>query len=144
MRFGRRWIWIALLAAVIAVVVAGGVVARRVRPIAVATGTVAQTLCTEVFVAHADAEDAYREILGPEQGSQWLSGHLHWSVDARRQEVRADWFGRFVSRAVFRGPAGCLLWRSALPVPPPPVRPSVMMDASARSARSPLSGATLC
>ena len=33
---------------------------------------------------------------------------------------------------------------TALPVPPPPVRPSVMMDASARSARSPLSGATLC
>lgn len=122
MRLRRRWFGIGIPAAFAAIaVVVAGVYAHRLRPIGVATETAAQTLCTEVFVAHLDADAAYREILAPEQGFPVLSDHLRWSVDMRRQEVRADWFGRFVSRAVFRGPAGCLLWRSASPVPPPPV-----------------------
>jgi hypothetical protein len=94
---------------------------RPDRPIRAATGTVAQTLCAEVFISRRDAEDVYRETLAPTQGLRLLSNHLHWSVDLQRQQVRSDWFGWFLSTAVFRGPAGCLLWRGRSPPPPPPV-----------------------
>ncbi len=89
MRLRRRWFGIGIPAAFAAIaVVVAGVYAHRLRPIGVATGTVAQTLCTEVFVAHLDADAAYREILAPEQRFAVLSDHLRWSVDMRRQEVR--------------------------------------------------------
>jgi hypothetical protein len=96
-----------------------GVILLYVRPdraIRAGTGTVAETLCTDVFISHLSADEVYREVLAPEEPQ-----HLHWSVDYQHQEVRADWLGWFLSTAVFRGPAGCLLWRGAGPAPAPPV-----------------------
>jgi CubicO group peptidase (beta-lactamase class C family) len=123
MRFGgiRRGLWIVAAIAMAASIGVAVLYVRRTRPISVATGTTAQKLCTEVFVSHLAAEDVYRETLAPILGSGLVANHLHWSVDRQRQTVSADWFGRFTSTAVYRGPAGCLLWRSRQPPLPPPV-----------------------
>jgi CubicO group peptidase (beta-lactamase class C family) len=112
----RRALWLIAVIAVAAAVGAAFVYVRRTRPISVATGTTAHVLCTEIFVSHLAAEDVYRETLAPTPG--FIASHLHWSVDRERQTVSADWFGRFESTAVYRGPAGCLLWRSHQPSPP--------------------------
>ncbi|HEX3996625.1 MAG TPA: serine hydrolase [Acetobacteraceae bacterium] len=117
----RRGLWLAAAVAVVALLGAGLVYVRRTRPISVATGTIAQTLCTEVFVSHLSAEDVYRETLAPALGSGLVANHVHWSVDHQRQTVIADWFGRFTSTAVYRGVAGCLLWRDHPASPPAPV-----------------------
>jgi CubicO group peptidase (beta-lactamase class C family) len=117
----RRTLW--LLAAITVAVAVGTAFAyvRRTRPISVATGTTAQVLCTEVFVSHLAAAEVYRETLAPTLGSGLIANHLRWSVDRQQQTVSADWFGRFESTAVYRGPAGCLLWRGHQPPPSPPV-----------------------
>lgn len=124
----RRWSgpgnfakWLVAALGAVAVLGGGVLYARPDRPLRAGTGTVAQTLCTEVFVSKLAAADVYRETLAPDQDSRLFSNHLHWSVDVQRQEVHADWFGRFRSTAVFRGPAGCLLWHERRPAPPPPV-----------------------
>jgi hypothetical protein len=105
--------------AIAVVAVVGILYLRPDRAIRAGTGTVAQTLCSEVFVSHLRAEDVYREALAP--GEHLLSRHLHWSVDSEHRVVLADWFGWFSSRAVFRGQAGCLLWREPGPAPAPPM-----------------------
>lgn len=116
-----RALWLVAVLAVITALGMGFAYVRRARPISVATGTTAQTLCTDVFVSHLPAEQVYREVLVPTLGHGFVASHMHWSVDRQRQEVTADWFGRFASTAVYRGPAGCLLWRGPPPAPPPPV-----------------------
>jgi CubicO group peptidase (beta-lactamase class C family) len=116
----RRGLWLAAAVAVVASLGVGLVYVRRTRPISVATGTIAQTLCTEVFVSRLTAEEVYRETLAPDLGSRLIADYVHWSVDHQRQTVTADWFGRFTSTAVYRGAAGCLLWRdhpASLPAP---------------------------
>jgi CubicO group peptidase (beta-lactamase class C family) len=117
----RRGLWFFSAIAVVALLGMGLVYVRHTRPISVATGTIAQTLCTEVFVSHLTAEDVYRETLATALGSGLIANHVHWSVDHQRQTVTADWFGRFASTAVYRGAAGCLLWRDHPPAPPAPV-----------------------
>jgi CubicO group peptidase (beta-lactamase class C family) len=105
-------------------IVAAGIAIHYVHPgrrLLAGTGTVAEILCTEVFISHRDANDVYRETLAPAQDQALFANHSHWSVDLQRQEVRADWFGWFVSTAVFRGPAGCLLRRGEQSAPPVPM-----------------------
>ncbi|HEY3847468.1 MAG TPA: serine hydrolase [Acetobacteraceae bacterium] len=120
-RRGKLRIWLVAALAAVAVLGAAILYVRPDRPLRAATGTVAQTLCTEVFVSKLAAADVYRETLAPAQGLRLLSNHLHWSVDLERHEARSDWFGHFRSTAVFRGPAGCMLLRGQQPAPPPPM-----------------------
>jgi hypothetical protein len=117
----RPALWLIAAIAVAAATGAGLLYVRRTRPISTVTGTTAQILCTEVYVSHLAAEDVYRDTLAPSLVSGLIADHLHWSVNRQRQTVSADWFGRFASTAAYRGPAGCLLWRSHQPPPPPPV-----------------------
>ena len=114
----RRGLWLVAAIAVVAVLGMGFIYVRRTRPISVATGTIAQTLCTEVFVSHMAAEDVYRETLAPVLGSGLVADHLHWLVDGQRHTVTADWFGRFTSTAVYRSAAGCMPRRTPTPSPP--------------------------
>jgi CubicO group peptidase (beta-lactamase class C family) len=111
-----------LVAAIVAValVSAVGTYTRPDLPLRAGTGTVAQTLCASVFVSGRDPEEVYRETLAPAFGQGLFARHLHWSVDRERREARADFLGLFTSVAVFRGQAGCLLWRGATPPPPEP------------------------
>jgi CubicO group peptidase (beta-lactamase class C family) len=123
MRIGRRRRGLKAgtvgLIATITILGASILYVRPDRAIRAGTGTVAQTLCTDVFLSHLSADTVYREVLAPDEHE--LSKHLHWSVDFERQAARANWFGWFSSTTVFRGAAGCLLWRDAGPAPPPPV-----------------------
>lgn len=116
-------LWLALAATVATTAVLGTAIlyARPDRPIRAGIGTVAQALCSEVFISQLPATDVFRENLAPEPGRNLLYNHLHWAVDAQLQEVHADWFGVFTATAVYRGPAGCLLRSGQTPAPPPPV-----------------------
>jgi CubicO group peptidase (beta-lactamase class C family) len=122
-RSARRRLRTALVAALATVAVLGAAILyfRPDRAIRAGTATVAQTLCAEVFISRLSAADVFRENLAPESGRNLLYNHLHWTVDSQRQQVHADWFGAFTATAVYRGPAGCLLWSSRKPAPPPPV-----------------------
>ncbi|MGA3004296.1 MAG: serine hydrolase [Acetobacteraceae bacterium] len=117
----RRGLWFVAAIAVVAALGVGFLYVRRMRPVSVATGTIAQVLCTEVFVSHLAAEDVYRETLAPALGSGLMANHVHWSADRQHRTVTATWFGRFASTAVYRGAAGCLLSRGHQPPPPPPL-----------------------
>jgi CubicO group peptidase (beta-lactamase class C family) len=108
------------LGIVTVVLVAATVWFRPDRAMLVATGTVAKTLCSGVFVSGLDPDQVYAETLLPTPGLKRLSRLMQYTVDTKRSEVRADWADYFKSRAVYRGDAGCMLWRLRSPVPPAP------------------------
>jgi len=93
---------------------------RPDRAIQVATGLTARTLCSETFISGLDPSRVYAESLKPTGGFGLLGHRLHYQVDRGAKEVRADWAGMFHSRAVYRGAAGCQLWRGAGPATPAP------------------------
>ena len=121
MRFGRGGRRTGSAVAMIAVAALGAAVLylHPGRAIRAGTGTIAQTLCTAVFVSHLAA--AERFIAKP-----WCprghSGHWHWSVDRQRQDSAPT------------GSAGSTAWRC--------IRGPVGVFALARrTARAPASGA---
>jgi CubicO group peptidase (beta-lactamase class C family) len=124
----RRWTPMRIGAVCLAAAVAAATPAfaffRPDRAIQVATGLTARTLCTETFVSGLAPERVYAESLKPTPGFGLLGRRLHYTVDAEAREVRADWAGMFHSRAVYRGAAGCGLWRGDAPPPPAPVIPA--------------------
>jgi hypothetical protein len=101
----RKLILIALLLAGVA---SGAAlfVFRPGRALRVGTGTVAHTLCSEVFVAGLDPQQSFREIFGSMPGIRRIP-LLHYEVDTTKREVRATVAGSFESRAVYQEGAGC-------------------------------------
>src|SRR5512138_3224591 len=98
-----------ILTALLVAVVASGaaiLVARPGRALRVGTGTIAHTLCSEVFVAGLDPQQSFREIFGSMPGLRRIP-LLHYEVDTTRKEVRATVAGRFESRAVYQEGGGC-------------------------------------
>lgn len=93
---------------------------RPDRAIQVATGLTARTLCSESFISGLDPSRVYAESLKPTGGFGLLGHRLHYQVDPKAKEVRADWAGMFHSRAVYRGAAGCQLRRGEGPTPAAP------------------------
>jgi CubicO group peptidase (beta-lactamase class C family) len=122
---GHRWtprrLGAICLAAAAAVATPAFAFFRPDRVIEVATGLTARTLCSETFVSGLAPDRIFAESLKPTPGFGLLAHRLHYRVDPKTREVRADWAGLFHSRAVYRGAAGCVLWRSSAPPPAPPV-----------------------
>jgi CubicO group peptidase (beta-lactamase class C family) len=80
----------------------------------VATGFVSHQLCSATFVTGLDPETFYREAVAPTMGpASFLLGH---TVDRDNAEVTATFAGLSESRAVYRGPLGCIVVKD----PPPP------------------------
>jgi CubicO group peptidase (beta-lactamase class C family) len=86
------------------------------RATAVATGYVSHQLCSATFVSQLDPETFYQQSVAPilaPVGS--LESH---QVDRQKAEVTSQFAGLAETRAVYRGPLGCLVLNGA---PPPPV-----------------------
>jgi CubicO group peptidase (beta-lactamase class C family) len=115
-RIARRIIGLGILAGMLA----AAFWFRPDRALKVATGVVASTLCSEVFVSSQDPDQVYAQALLPTPGLQLLARRMHYTVDRAQKEVRTDWAGFFASRSVDRGTAGCRLLPADAPVPPPP------------------------
>lgn len=80
---------------------------RLDRALAVAPNLVTHQLCSAVFVAGADPDTYWREVLGPD-----LAGFgplVRHHIDRDKGEVTASLGGGFRSRAVYRGAEGCLV-----------------------------------
>jgi CubicO group peptidase (beta-lactamase class C family) len=95
----------------------------------VATGVVAGTLCSEVFVSGQDPDQVYAQALLPTPGLKLLAKRMHFTVDRAQKEVRVDWAGYFASRSVARGRAGCRLIPADAPVPPAPILAAIATPA---------------
>jgi CubicO group peptidase (beta-lactamase class C family) len=81
----------------------------------VATGLVSHQLCSATFVAGLDPDAYFREALAPIVGP--VRPLLSHTIDRERGEVTARFVGLAESRAVFRGPLGCVLAQDRAPVP---------------------------
>lgn len=96
------------------------------RATGVATGFVSHQLCSAAFVSRVEPETFYRESIAPSLGPvEFLVSH---KVDRERAEVTASFAGLRSSRAVYRGPQGCLVLRGD---PPPPISQPSATAASA-------------
>jgi hypothetical protein len=73
---------------------------RPDRVMRVATGTVAQTLCSGVFISGQPPDQVFAEYLRPERGLSHLAPRLHYAVDPEAKQVNVTWAGLFASRAV--------------------------------------------
>jgi CubicO group peptidase (beta-lactamase class C family) len=102
----KRWLLIlALLLTGVAVAVAIWRPDRKVdQDVRVGVAVVAQTLCSEVFVAGLDPARVEAEELAPQAG---LLRRLRVEIDRRRRQVTASWAGQFTSVASFREDLGC-------------------------------------
>lgn len=83
-------------------------------PAGIATGMTANQVCNAVFVSGLEPDAYYREALAPLMKP---APGLTYRVDRERKEVTATVAGVFTSRAVYRGPAGCLVVHGAAPPP---------------------------
>jgi CubicO group peptidase (beta-lactamase class C family) len=104
---------------------------RLDRALAVAPNLVTHQLCSAVFVAGADPDAYYRQVLGPD-----LAGFgplVRHHVDRAKGEVTASLAGGFRSRAVYRGAEGCLVVQG-------PVRPPVAAPPPGVSLLPPIAG----
>jgi hypothetical protein len=110
---------------------------RLDRALAVAPNLVTHQLCSAVFVAGADPDAYYRQVLGPDlAGFGVLVSHR---VDRGKQEVTASLAGGFKSRAVYRGAEGCLVVQGPVraPAAAPPPRPSLLPSIAGPQAVTP-------
>jgi CubicO group peptidase (beta-lactamase class C family) len=83
------------------------------------TGFAARSLCSQVFVtgrlAQAVFEETVRGVAPPV-----LTVPMTYRIDPQSGQVEVRWASVFRSLAVYRGEAGCMVWRKPGPPPPPP------------------------
>lgn len=92
----------------------------------VATGLASHQICSAAFVSRIDPQVFRREAVDPDLGpARWL---LRTRVDREARSVSASLAGLAPSRAVYRGPSGCLVLHGA----PPPAPPEPIPAASPR------------
>jgi CubicO group peptidase (beta-lactamase class C family) len=119
MTFLSKLAWLASLSATCGAL-AGCTSVPPARGLKVATAGVSQTLCSAVFVSGRDIDQAYREEMQP-QGGMWLiDWAMRYELDRERREVRANLYGSFASRSVYRDGMGCLLDNGRIPPATPP------------------------
>ncbi|MES2342942.1 MAG: serine hydrolase [Pseudomonadota bacterium] len=102
----------------------------------VATGLASHQICSAAFVSRIDPEVFRREAVDPELGpSRWL---MRTKVDRETRTASASLAGLATTRAVYRGPSGCLVLHGAPPpAPPEPIpapRPRALAKAPASAA----------
>lgn len=106
-----RIIKAALAAILVLALIATGLIVwkRPDRALQVATASVAQTLCADVFVSGLAPDRVFAENIAPMQGMRILLPHLRYAIDTARQTVTAQWHGRFTSMATYYPGYGCAL-----------------------------------
>ncbi|MFI5002487.1 MAG: serine hydrolase domain-containing protein [Reyranellales bacterium] len=85
------------------------------RAAGVASGFVSHQLCSATFVSGLEPERFYREALAPSLAPVGFLVSHH--IDREHAEVTASFAGLRTSRAVYRGPLGCLVVQGDLPAP---------------------------
>ncbi len=102
----------------------------------VATGFVSHQLCSATFVTGVDPEAFYRAAVAPTLGPlDFLLGH---KVDRAKGEVTATFAGLSESRAVYRGPLGCIVMTD-----PPPMAETVALGEAPPSLLPEIAGPAL-
>ncbi|MFC3068391.1 serine hydrolase domain-containing protein [Phenylobacterium soli] len=84
-----------------------------VRAARVPTAMAAHEICSATFVSGQDPERFYREAVAPQVAP--LAGLLRRDVDRQGQAVTTSLAGLARSRAVFRGPLGCVIDEGVTP-----------------------------
>jgi CubicO group peptidase (beta-lactamase class C family) len=75
----------------------------------VATGFVANVLCSETFVSGLDPQRNYAETMAAMPGVGLITWAMQYRVDRARKDVTVSLLGLGQSRAVYRGEFGCTL-----------------------------------
>lgn len=75
----------------------------------VATGFVANVICSETFVSGADPDRIFSETTAAMPGAGLIGWALEYEVDRTRRDVTVTLFGIGRSRAVYRDVLGCYL-----------------------------------
>ena len=117
----RRLIFILATTAVTGALLFTAVRARNVPK--VATGFVANILCTETFVSGIDPEKTFTETTDAMPGAGLLTWAMAFHIDRARKDVTVTLLGLGRSHAVYRNGAGCYLDHggSAAEIVMPPV-----------------------
>ena len=123
-----------LLAAIVAAPLAGCGDLSLSRAAGVPTSLASHQLCSAVFVAGLDPDRFYREAVAPQIAP--VGFLMHYRVDREQRAVTASFAGLLESRAVYRGPLGCLVLHGALPSDVP-----IEADQADTSLLPPLAGA---
>jgi CubicO group peptidase (beta-lactamase class C family) len=98
----------------------------------VATGFVANILCSETFVSGLDPEKTFVETTDAMPGASLLTWAMDFRVDRARKDVTVTLFGLGRSRAVYRNGVGCYLDHGGaaadIVVPPADHEPALLPD----------------
>ena len=108
----------------------------------VATGFVANVLCTETFVSGLDPARVFAETTSAMPGAGLIAWALDYRVDRARKDVAVTLFGLGRSHAVYRGEGlGCYLDHGGavadIALPPPEARPALLPEIGGPSIVSP-------
>ncbi|SDO13573.1 serine hydrolase [Afipia sp. GAS231] len=108
----------------------------------VATGFVANLVCTETFVSGLDPARVFSETLSAMPGVGLISWALSYSVDRTRKDVTVTLMGLGKSHAVYRGEGfGCYLDHGTvvadISVPTPDAKAALLPDIAASSIVAP-------
>jgi len=96
----------------------------------VATGFLANVLCSETFVSGLDPEKNVAETLAAMPGTGLISWAMEYHIDRVRKDVTVSLLGLGRSHAVYRGELGCFLdhGEAAAFAPPPAVKPTAPLQ----------------
>lgn len=101
----RKW---PVVAVVLAVPLAAGIILRPDRAIRVATGVVAHNVCSKTFVSGLDPQTIFTETIARD-GLRRLRHFLAFRIDRTAKTVDASVAGLLASHAVFHDGLGCVL-----------------------------------
>ena len=126
----RRLIFILTTTAVTGALLFGAARARDV-PM-VATGFVANILCSETFVSGLDPDKTFAETTEAMPGSGLITWAMDVRIDRARRDVTVTLFGLGRSHAVYRNGAGCYLdhggTAAEIAMPPAESQPALLPD----------------
>ena len=108
----------------------------------VATGFVANVLCTETFVSGLDPARVFAETMSAMPGTGLITWALDYRVDRARKDVTVTLFGLGRSHAVYRGEGlGCYLDHGGavadISVPAPDAKAALLPDIAGPSIVAP-------
>lgn len=127
----RRRKIILLTTTIVAAGLALGVARARDVP-KVATGFIADTLCSETFVSGLDPSRNLAETIDAMPGGSLLSWAMDYQVDRARKDVTVTLFGIGRSHAIYREGLGCTLEHgqgiAAVALPPDDKQPALLPE----------------
>jgi hypothetical protein len=81
--------------------------------IRVATASIAEVMCSGVFVEGMTPERAFTESYADDKGLKPLRRGLHYAVDRAKRRITTDWHGHFVNQSTYYPSYGCALpWQT--------------------------------